>query len=50
MTNLGYLLVGWGGALLVLGGYAVSLIVRGRAAAARVPADRRRWMTSGEGS
>lgn len=46
MSHVGYLIAGWGGALGVLGLYAVSLIARGRTASARVPASRRRWMTS----
>ena len=48
MSHLGYLLVGWGGVVLVLGGYAAYLIVKGRSMAATVPAARRRWMTSEE--
>ena len=44
MTHLGYLLAGWGISLGALGLYAVRLTVRGRQLAARVPADRRRWM------
>lgn len=46
MTHLGYLLVGWGVTLGTLGVYALRVVQRGRRAAARVPADRRRWMTS----
>ena len=46
MTNLGYLLVGWGVTLAVGAIYAASLIRRGRRLAARVPAGRRRWMTA----
>ena len=46
MTHLGYLLAGWGVTLGALGIYAFRLAVRGRALAARVPVERRRWMTS----
>ncbi len=46
MTHLGYLLVGWGVTLGVGAIYAASLIRRGRRLAARVPAARRRWMTT----
>ncbi|MDW3219374.1 MAG: hypothetical protein R8F63_12260 [Acidimicrobiales bacterium] len=46
MTHLGYLLVGWGVSLGVGAAYATSLILRGRRLSARVPAERRRWMTT----
>ena len=46
MTHLGYLLVGWGVSLGAGVLYAVRLITRGRRLAARVPAERRRWMTT----
>lgn len=46
MTHLGYLIVGWGVSLGVGALYAVSLIQRGKKLAARVPHDRRRWMTA----
>jgi hypothetical protein len=48
VTNLGYLLVGWGATIAVGAIYAASLIRRGRRLAARVPASRRRWMTAEE--
>ena len=50
MTHLGYLLVGWGVSLGALGLYAVRVTQRGRRAAARVPADRRRWLAVEEAS
>lgn len=50
MTHLGYLLTGWGVALGALAGYALRVIRRGRRAAARVPAERRRWMTADDPS
>ncbi|MFQ5556098.1 MAG: hypothetical protein ACE5GB_01075 [Acidimicrobiales bacterium] len=46
MTHLGYLVAGWGASLGVLAAYSVHLLLRGRALAARVPRERRRWMTS----
>ncbi len=50
MTHLGYLLVGWGVSLGALGLYAIRVIQRGRQAAARVPANRRRWLASEDAS
>ena len=46
MTHLGYLMAGWGVSLVVLGGYAVRLVRRGRSLIALVPEDRRRWLES----
>jgi hypothetical protein len=46
MTHLGYLLVGWGATIGVGVLYAASLITRGRKLSARVPSDRRRWMST----
>ncbi len=46
MTHLGYLLVGWGVTLGVIGLYSVNLIRRGRDLIGQVPADRSRWMTT----
>jgi len=46
VTHLGYLLVGWGVSLSVVGLYSLSLVRRGRHLAARVPAERQRWMTT----
>jgi len=46
MTHLGYLIAGWGISLGAIGLYATSLLRRGRTLSARVPADRRRWMTT----
>ncbi len=50
MSHVGYLIVGWGGSVVVLGAYALFLVMRGRAVAASVPIERRRWMTSEDGS
>jgi hypothetical protein len=46
MTHVGYLLVGWGVTFAVGAGYALNLLHRGRKLSARVPAERRRWMTA----
>ena len=46
MTHLGYIIAGWGISLGVLGGYAISVIRRGRAVSRLVPEDRRRWIDS----
>ena len=46
MSHVGYLVVGWGGSVTVLGAYALLLVLRGRAVATGVPVERRRWMTS----
>jgi len=50
VTHVGYLLVGWGVSLGALGFYALRVTRRGRRAAARVPADRRRWMAADDPS
>ena len=50
MTHLGYLIAGWSISLGALGVYALRVTTRGRRLAARVPADRRRWMTTEEAS
>ncbi len=46
MTHLGYLIAGWSISLGALALYALRVTARGRQLAARVPADRRRWMTT----
>ena len=43
MTHVGYVAAGWGIALVTLGGYALYTVRRGRALAARVPPEERRW-------
>lgn len=43
MTHAGYVLTGWGIALLALGGYAARTLRRGRALAEQVPPEARRW-------
>jgi len=46
MTHLGYLIAGWGISLGAIAIYATSLMRRGRALSARVPVERRRWITT----
>ncbi len=43
MTHVGYVAAGWGIALLGLAAYAVRTVRRGRALAAQVPPEERRW-------
>ena len=43
MTHAGYVAAGWGLAAVVIGGYALSLVGRGRRLSRRVPAEDRRW-------
>lgn len=49
MTHLGYLIAGWTIGLGSIGLYALALMRRGRALAARVPVDQRRWINSESG-
>jgi hypothetical protein len=42
-THVGYVAAGWGIALVVLGGYALRTVRRGKALAQRVPPEDRRW-------
>jgi len=46
MENLGYILAGWTISLSVIGLYAASLLRRGKTLTARVPVERRRWITT----
>jgi hypothetical protein len=43
MTHVGYIAAGWGIALVTLGTYAFYTVRRGRALAAQVPPEERRW-------
>jgi hypothetical protein len=45
MTHVGYLIAGWGVAFAVFALYAVSVMRRAKKLAAKVPAERARWMT-----
>jgi len=42
-THAGYVAAGWGIALVVLAGYALRTVRRGKALARRVPPEDRRW-------
>jgi hypothetical protein len=46
MTQMGWVLLGWAVVIGAITLYAVSVILRGRQLATRVPQDRRRWMNS----
>ncbi len=46
MDYAGYVLTGYGVVFGAVGGYALWLVRRGKAAARLVPADRRRWSDS----
>lgn len=46
MTHLGYLIAGWGISLGAIALYAVSLMRRAKELTARVPVERRRWITT----
>jgi hypothetical protein len=43
MTDGGYLAAGWVGALVLVGGYALVTLRRGRKLSRRVPEGDRRW-------
>ncbi len=46
MTHAGYIAAGWSISAILLVGYAVMVLLRGRRLSGRVPARRRRWMTA----
>ncbi len=46
MTYVGYLIAGWGISLGAIALYATSLMRRGKQLSARVPAERRRWIST----
>lgn len=46
MTHVGYLIAGWGTVAGVSIAYGLSVFVRARKLAEKVPEDRRRWMTT----
>ncbi len=46
MTHVGYLVAGWGITFVACGVYVFSVMRRARRVAARVPAERARWMTA----
>jgi hypothetical protein len=43
MDHVGYVAAGWGAAVLLIGGYAFTLIQRGRRLSRQVPPEERRW-------
>jgi hypothetical protein len=43
MDHVGYVVAAWGGTAVLLAGYAVSLIARGRKLSRQVPPEDRRW-------
>lgn len=43
MTHAGFVAAGWLGTAAVLGGYALSVLRRGRKLSRQVPAGERRW-------
>jgi hypothetical protein len=43
MTDGGYVAAAWGGALALVGGYALVMVRRGRKLSRRVPPGERRW-------
>ena len=48
MDYLSYLISGWAISLGVIAVYAASLLHRGKALTASVPADRRRWISTND--
>jgi heme exporter protein CcmD len=43
MTHAGYVAAGWGGTALLVAGYALSVLRRGRKLSRQVPPAERRW-------
>ena len=43
MTHAGYVAAGWIATFTLIGGYAVSVVRRGRALSRQVPPEERRW-------
>jgi hypothetical protein len=43
MTHAGYVAAGWAGTAVVIAGYALSLLRRGRKLSRQVPPGERRW-------
>jgi hypothetical protein len=41
--DMGYIVAGWAISLVVLAGYAATLVTRGRRLSRQVPPERRRW-------
>jgi hypothetical protein len=43
MTHAGYVAAGWIGTFALIGGYALTVMRRGRALSRQVPPEERRW-------
>lgn len=43
MTHASYVAAGWGGAAVLIGGYALAVLRRGRKLSRQVPPQDRRW-------
>jgi len=43
MTHVGYVAVTWGLSFVLIGGYALTLVARGRKLSRQVPPEARRW-------
>jgi hypothetical protein len=43
MTHAGYVAAGWLGTALLIGGYALAVLRRGRTLSRQVPTEERRW-------
>ena len=43
MTHAGYIAVGWGSAVVMIGGYALAIARKGRKLSRQVPPEQRRW-------
>lgn len=46
VNNVAFIVVAWGAFAVLITGYVVSLLVRGRKLSAKVPPARRRWATT----
>jgi len=44
MSDWGYVIAGWSITAVVIGAYAVWIVLRGRTLSRRVPPEDRRWM------
>lgn len=44
MSSAGYIIAGYAATVVVLGGYALRLVARGRRLSRQVPPEDRRWM------
>jgi hypothetical protein len=44
VNDWAYVALGWGIAVVLIGGYTVTVLLRGRSLSRRVPPEERRWM------